>query len=79
MNSMGCCGQTPKRRDLDELPANPTVELGTEVIYLGSGNRKLRGKTSGLIYYVSDHRRRFFAHSDDLPTILKDRDMMLKP
>ena len=79
-NKPSCCGQTPHRRDLAaDLPDNPVVPEGTDVIYLGSGHRTIQGKASGLVYHVSDHRRRFSAHPDDVPTLLKNRDIMLKP
>jgi hypothetical protein len=77
-----CCGQIPKRKKIIEeknLPKNPNINNGTEVIYLGAGDMKLKGKTSGLTYYVSDHRRRFTADTKDVPGILKMRNFILKP
>lgn len=80
MNDKPCCGQIPAPRDpAADLPANPEVPSGTVMIYLGSGQRRIVGKISGLTYHVSDHRRRFTVHPDDLPVLLKNRDIMLKP
>ena len=78
MATVGCCGQTPKRRDIaDELPPNPTVKSGTKMIYFGSGTRQILGKASGLTYHVSNHRRRFMAHANDVDSLLRNRDIML--
>lgn len=77
-----CCGQIPPKRrkksEDDILPENPGVAAGAEVIYLGAGDLKIKG-SSGLIYYVSDHRRRFKADAADLSGILKMPDFILKP
>lgn len=77
-----CCEQIPKRKNITgvkNLPKNPNITNGIEVIYLGAGDLKFKGKTSGLTYYVSDHRRRFTADTKDLPSILKMRNFILKP
>ena len=77
-----CCGQIPKPRktiNLKSLPENPVAVKGVELIYLGSGDMKIRGKASGLIYYVSDHRRRFKAEAGDVSDIVNGIDFIYKP
>ncbi|MBN8570399.1 MAG: hypothetical protein J0M18_12275 [Ignavibacteria bacterium] len=76
-----CCGKIPQRKNIEEkeLPDNPEVSAGVAVVYLGSGYLEVKGISSGLIYYVSDHRRKFLAREDDLKSILKRKDFILKP
>jgi len=77
-----CCGQISKGKNNTEdknLPENPVVTSGLKIIYVGAGDLKLVGKTSGLTYYVSNLRRGFTADSRDAADILKDRSFILKP
>jgi hypothetical protein len=79
-NNGFCCGQIPKRKnENDELPENPEISSGTELIYLGSGDLKIEGESSGLNYFVSDHRRRFTVHPDDLMNLLRIPNIILRP
>jgi hypothetical protein len=77
-----CCGQVPKRKKRssdNNLPENPGITRGAELIYLGAGDLKIEGKASGLTYHVSDHRRRFKAEAGDVDVILKMPGFILKP
>lgn len=82
MKSDGCCGQPQRRRRMgpaqEPLPANPTPTGGVAMIYLGSGRRELQGSTSGLRYFVADHRRHFRAEPSDVDALLRRREFMLK-
>jgi hypothetical protein len=81
MINSGCCGQTPgrtsRRAAPEKLPDNPSV-AGVRVIYVGSGRRELKGSSSGLTYYVADHRRHFRVHPDDVKALLRSRDFLLQ-
>ena len=77
-----CCGQIPPKRNNKKekiLPENPGTSKGMELIYLGAGDMKIKGKASGLIYYVSNHQRRFKAEAGDVSDILKMSEFILKP
>jgi hypothetical protein len=80
----GCCGQPGPRRisikkETEPLPKNPRVEGGVPLLYLGSGRKTLKGPESDLTYVVSDHRRDFVAHPDDVRTLLRNRFVILRP
>jgi hypothetical protein len=77
-----CCGQIPtKKTDLtiSNMPENPKVENGVEIIYLGAGDIKVEGPNSGLTYYASNYRRRLEVETADVSSILKDADFIIKP
>jgi hypothetical protein len=76
-----CCGGHVRRRDekVSKLPANPAVPGGTPVIYIGSGNVRVTGKTTGLVYYASDHRRHLRVFPDDVDSILTRPGFILRP
>jgi hypothetical protein len=81
---MGCCGQPSSRRiavarAAERLPRNPTVQGGVRLLYLGSGRREFTGLDSGLTYVVSEQRRKFVVHRDDVPALLKKRFVILEP
>jgi hypothetical protein len=61
------------------LPANPKVNGGVAVIYLGSGDITIKGEHTGKNYYASDHRRQFKVHSEDSDSILRHRHFIRKP
>ena len=73
-----CCGQPSSKRRVraPALPANPKVPAGTRLLFLGSGRTELRGDGSGYSYHVSDNRRAFFAHPDDVATLLTHTDIV---
>jgi hypothetical protein len=80
---MPCCGDpvpTPRstRRRIG-LPRNPSVANGVALVFLGGGRTVLKGRGSGLTYYVSEHRRHFVARPEDLPDILADPAFMKEP
>ena len=80
MKDSPCCGQLTQRRDSTEnLPANPSIMNGVEMIYLGAGQRQIIGSKSGLTYHVSDHRRRFQANRDDVRALAEIKDLILSP
>jgi hypothetical protein len=78
----GCCGQPASRRKarpkVAVLPDNPAPKDGVAMIYLGSGQREVRGSESGLRYYVGDSRRHFRADQSDVDKLLRSREFMLK-
>jgi hypothetical protein len=77
-----CCGQIPKRKKIlkeKDLPDNPAVTSGVEVIYVGAGSIEIKGKASGLLYYASGHKRRFKADPNDVAHIIKSGDFILNP
>ncbi|MCP4582071.1 MAG: hypothetical protein GY839_10660 [candidate division Zixibacteria bacterium] len=63
----------------EKLPPNPKIKSGVKLIYLGNGKKLIRGKSSGLKYYVSNQRRYFKARSDDVDQILRNRSFILEP
>ena len=70
-----CCGQParPRRREPESdepLPRNPILRGGMRLLYLGWGRRTLTGKATGLIYYVSQKRRKFTVAAADVPGML---------
>jgi len=77
-----CCGQPRSRRKSrptpEPLPANPTLAGGVAMVYLGSGLREVQGSSSGLRYFVADHRRHFRAEPSDVDGLLRSRDFMLR-
>jgi hypothetical protein len=79
----GCCGQPARRRTRkapeENLPENPSVNGGVQLLYLGAGRRELEGAQTGLRYVVSDHRRAFVAHPDDARALLRDRFVIEAP
>ncbi len=79
----GCCGQPGKRQKKEKpdevLPANPKVEGGVRLLYLGSGRRDFDGASTGLHYVVSDRRRSFAAHPDDVPALMRNRFVIPAP
>lgn len=78
-----CCGQTARRRyktpARPKLPPNPQITGGIKLIYIGAGQKTIRGKSSGLKYHLSDYRRHFKADPEDVDDILKSRLFMLEP
>lgn len=77
-----CCGAHIRRSitsDKGPLPPNPQVNKGVAVIYVGSGNFKIKGNDPGTIYYASDHYRHFKVFEEDAALVLKNRDIILKP
>ena len=83
MNESGfCCGQVPTQKikmTLANMPENPKVDNGVELIYLGAGDVKVEDTKSGLIYYASNFRRRLVVETEDVVNILKDEDFIIKP
>jgi hypothetical protein len=82
MGLKGCCGQPASRRkarpQIEQLPDNPAPKDSVDIIYLGSGQREVRGSESGLRYYVGDSRRHFRADQSDVDKLLRSREFMLK-
>jgi hypothetical protein len=60
-------------------PVNPKVNGGVGVIYLGAGNFKVKGKSSGLTYYASDHHRHVKIDPEDVKGILSNGEFILEP
>ena len=82
MTTSTCCGGTPQRRSarhIDPLPPNPTVSGGVRLIYLASGDREVKGRASGLTYFVSSTRRYLTVDRDDAAQFLGDRAFIRKP
>ena len=79
----GCCGQPAVKRAKNEpdemLPENPSIHGGVPLLYLGAGRRNLDGSTTGFQYVVSDHRRSFIAHPDDVRALLRNRFVIHAP
>ena len=80
----GCCGHpAPRRRAVKPapppLPANPKVPNGTGLFYLGSGRLTLKGQVSSLVYHVSEQRRWFTAHPDDVDALWRRPDVIKVP
>lgn len=79
----GCCGETPMTRPAkkpeETLPDNPAVEGGVSLLYLGAGRRDFDGAQTGLRYVVSDRRRSFLAHPDDVRALLRNRFVINAP
>lgn len=80
----GCCGQPPPRRsraarETERLPRNPHVSRGIRLLYLGSERKDFTGPASSLTYVVSEQRRNFVAHPDDVPALLRKRFVILEP
>ena len=79
----GCCGQPASRRTKREpeevLPENPSIDGGVPLLYLGAGRRKFDGANTGFQYVVSDHRRSFVAHPDDVSALLRNRFVIPAP
>jgi hypothetical protein len=78
----GCCGQSIPRRKkepAEKLPENPTVEGGVPLLYLGAGRRDFEGAHTGFRYVVSDRRRSFVAHPDDVRALLRNRFVISAP
>lgn len=79
----GCCGQPGKRRVRKEpeenLPANPAIDGGIRLLYLGAGRREFEGAQTGFRYTVSDHRRQFVVHPDDARALLRNRFVIPAP
>lgn len=79
---MPCCGDAlphphPARRGAPTaLPRNPSVASGVALVFLGAGKMVVKGRGSGLTYYVSEHRRHFVARREDVNGILVDRAFM---
>lgn len=81
MNS-ACCGQPVRRRQrapTSSLPPNPKVIRGTILLYLGGGSREIRGPATNLVYYVSEHRRKFTVDGADAAPLLRQRELILAP
>lgn len=77
-----CCGAHIRRNvtiDKGPLPPNPKIAKGIAVIYVGSGNFKMKGNNSGAMYHASDHYRHFKIFEEDAAMVLKSRDIILKP
>jgi hypothetical protein len=77
-----CCGQAVRRRRgpvRPALPPNPKISRGVRLIYIGAGQKTIKGRISKLKYYLSDHRRHFTADPRDADDILKSRYFMLQP
>lgn len=73
---IGCCGQpAPRRRPPPRVPLapNPRVPNGVRLLYLGEGRADLLGRATRLTYHVSDQRRDFTAHPDDVAGLLRPR------
>ncbi len=80
--SGGCCGGSVRRRrpaPKVDLPANPVVQRGVPLVYLGSGLLRIIGDASGETYIVSEHRRHVRVYESDVPSILRNREMILAP
>lgn len=81
MSFKGCCGQPQSRRKPrstpQSLPVNPAPKDGVALIYLGSGLREVEGSSSGLRYFVDDHRRHFRVERSDVDRLLQSREFML--
>jgi len=79
----GCCGQPSRRtKKVDpeaELPANPQIDNGVPLLYLGAGRRDFEGAATRLVYVVSDYRRAFRAHPDDVRSLLRNRFVIPAP
>lgn len=80
----GCCGQPSSRKRTtkepqERLPANPEIKGGVRLLYLGAGRRDLKGETTGVLYVVSDHRRSFIVHADDVRSLLRNRFVIPAP
>jgi hypothetical protein len=80
----GCCGQPSPRRiraakEGERLPRNPQVSDGVNLLFLGSGRKDFTGSVSNLKYVVSDHRRSFVVHAEDVSALLKKRFVILAP
>ncbi len=78
----GCCGQPagrPKKEPEEVLPENPSVDEGVPLLYLGAGRRNFDGSQTGFRYVVSDHRRSFVAHPDDVRALLRNRFVIPAP
>ncbi len=80
-NNNTCCGTVGPQRKLiiDVLPDNPKIVNGVEIIYLGSGKAKIKGSSTGLYYYASDHQRSLKVSPTDLNSLLSKKLFMLKP
>ena len=77
----GCCGHpghpsTTRPRRAPAMPANPKISGGVRCLFVGSGRLELTGSASGHMYYLSDHRRAFFAHADDVADLLRHADII---
>jgi hypothetical protein len=79
----GCCGQPATGRTKKEpeevLPENPPIKGGVPLLYLGAGRRNFGGSRTGFQYVVSDHRRSFTAHPDDVRALLRNRFVIQAP
>jgi len=76
-----CCGSNLKRSKpaVAPIPTNPKVQRGKAVIYLGTGAFRIKGAESGNIYHASDHQRHFSVEAADLPSVLRNPNIILKP
>ncbi len=77
-----CCGSYLKRRVTKVkslLPANPKVQGGVAVIYLGAGDISVKGNETGSDYYASDHSRHFKVYAEDADSVLRHSSIILKP
>jgi hypothetical protein len=80
----GCCGQPAPRRlrsrhEGERLPRNPRLAIGVSLLYLGAGRRDFAGTESGHTYFVSEMRRRFMVHPDDVTGLLNKPFVTLEP
>jgi hypothetical protein len=78
----GCCGQPRRQRrpkDRPLLPPNPKVREGVRLLYLGVGEQRLQGRSTDLVYHVSQYRRLFKADVEDASALLRRRDLILAP
>ena len=80
---MPCCGHAvptpPRSRRRISLPRNPSVAKGVALVFLGAGKTVVKGRGSGLTYYVSEYRRHFVARPEDVHGILVDPAFIEEP
>lgn len=77
-----CCGShirnESKKVKIPVLP-NPKLIKGVSVIYIGTGNFKIKGTVTKAVYYASDHSRHFKVYPEDADSVLFDPNIILEP
>jgi hypothetical protein len=64
---------------VDNIPQNPFIGDGVEVIYVGAGYFSFTSKSSSLTYHASDHNRHFKVSHEDIDEIMKNKTIIYKP
>ncbi len=77
-----CCGGQVRRQDRsikEPLPTNPQIRGGMQILFIGTGNIRVKGNGTGSVYYASDHRRHLKVYKEDSESFLSKKYFILKP